>query len=299
MVLFQKTCIIVCLLLACATGCTEADIDRWNQSTQWMRTGAAGSGETWTIECNAYEGPGHKKMAIRMAKLLGAVPELSGDRIRVEHDTGESRVYYGRYKLHYVEAKVEKSSGARGDMIVELNDEIKKDLRFIKQLSLGSDYPFFSARVMQENPPDVGPHEWDLRNASGVYTLNVGVTYSTRTMKKYKQAAIEWVRDLRNRGYEAYYYHDPDKPQTSICVGSFGEEAVRIQKWVEPNGEARVRRTYTPDVVSLQQKEEFRFNLENGAKVFRSSRDPKTGAMARMPNKSFLVKIPNNDEASD
>ena len=152
---------------------------------------------------------------------------------------------------------------------------------------------------MQVTPPDVGPPEWDIRNASGVYTLNVGITYSTQTLKNYKQAAIEWVKDLRNRGYEAYYYHDPDKPQTSICVGSFGEDAVRIQKWVEPNGEARVRRVYTPDVESLQRKEEFRFNLENGARIFRSSRDPKTGAMARMPNKSFLVKIPKNDEASD
>lgn len=299
MVLSRKFCSIVCLLFTCATGCTEADLDRWNQSTQWWRGGATNTNEEWTIECGHYEGADRRLVADRMARVLRKVPELDADRVQVKHGPMKSRIFYGVYRLKYVEAQSDRESGLEGDVTIRLSEAIKRDLKLIKQLAWGEQHPFLTASAIRKPNPDVGPSEWDLRNATGVYTLNVGVTYNTPTMKNYKQAAIEWVRDLRNRGYEAYYYHAPDKPKTSICVGSFGEDTVQIEKWVDQNNKVRVRKIISPDVELLRSKEEFRFNLENGAKIFRSSRDPKTGAMARMPNKSFLVKIPKNDEASD
>jgi hypothetical protein len=65
-----------------------------------------------------------------------------------------------------------------------------------------------------------------LRNAKGVYSLNIGVTYNTPTLHNHKQAAVEWVKALREQNFEAYYYHVPDGTKSSICVGTFGEDAL-------------------------------------------------------------------------
>ncbi|MCG8404121.1 MAG: hypothetical protein MI923_02875 [Phycisphaerales bacterium] len=283
-----------------ACGCTPAEKQEWDRlfseplfKHPWWspKPTIVGEEEAWTIECNAYEGPNRRKFANKMVTLLMDMPDLIPDEVSVQHDAERSRVYYGTYMLNYVEARTDGDSHTKGDSVVQLNDAIKRDLKFIKQLAWGDQYPFFNAIPMLKPTHDVGPSEWDLRDANGIYTLNVGVTYPTPNLAEYKEAAIEWVKDLRKRGYEAYYYHDPDKPRTSVCVGTFGEDAF----FVDSEG----RRTYGASVQALRKREELGFNLENGAKVFRSARNPKTGATARMPNRSFLVKIPKRTELSE
>lgn len=257
----------------------------------WFGQAAAtATREAWTIECNSYEGPSHREMGDRMADALRRVPELKSDEVRVEHEAQRSRVFYGTYPLRYKEATVDREAHVKGDVIIELSDKIKRDLRFIKKLSLDGKYPFWSARTIQKPTPDVGPPEWDLRNATGKYTLHVGVTFSTEKLQNYKKAASDWVRDLRSRGYEAYYYHDQEKPRTSICVANFGDEAfVR---------DARGRTGYGPLVKALQGLEEFAYNLENGHRVYRWTHNPETNRRERIPNFSFLVEIPRRRERS-
>ncbi|MFQ5422439.1 MAG: hypothetical protein ACE5F9_00500 [Phycisphaerae bacterium] len=131
---------------------------------------------------------------------------------------------------------------------------------------------------------DTGPPEWDLRSAKGAYTLHVGVTVNTPTLHNYKQAAVDWVRDLRDRGYEAYYYHAPDKPRSDICVGTFGRDAL-VE--VSPG-----HHTYSQAVLRLQSEAEFRWKLENGRKI--SKRRAGTEGNP-MPNQSFLVRIPKTE----
>jgi hypothetical protein len=133
--------------------------------------------------------------------------------------------------------------------------------------------------------PDIGPPQWDLRNARGSFTLQVGVTYGTPTLADYKTAAIEWVKDLRSRGYEAYYFHDPERPQTSICVGTFGDNSFFRDK--------KGRTGYSEAVKKLQMQDQFKYNLENGHIIYRLAQNPDTGKKERIPNWSFLVKIPS------
>lgn len=305
MSLFKRACVTIGVCVLAASGCNPAQsdrghkerADRWNefwgigdgQHGPFGRT--AGHMETWTVECNAYLGPRRREMADQMAASLKRVRELQADHVRVEHRDETSRVLYGKYPLKYVQAAVDRESHAKGDVIIKLSDAIKQDLRFIKALALDERYPFFSARPIPMPIKDVGPPEWDLRNARGVYTLHVGVTYARPRLHDYKQAAVDWVEVLRKDGHEAYFYHHPDKPRSDVCVGTFGEGALI------DSGDGTTR--YSNAVESLRRQGDFMYNLENARKVHRRARNPDTGRMERMANWSFLVKIPQRKSADD
>ncbi len=286
-----RCALLIPLMLLVGFGCSDTDKKKWDN--MWKLDSGSGIGrragdkEAWTIECNEFIGPGHVNTADTMATALKRVSGLRAERVRVDHLDDRSRVYYGSYELSYAETKVDSDRHARGDLVIQLSDEIKTDLDFIRKLAMGEQFPFFSARPVPEPRPDVGPSEWNLQNARGVYTLHVGVTYPTPTLHDYKSAAIEWVKDLRNRGYEAYYYHDPERPQTSICVGSFGADAL------VDTGEGRSG--YSAAVRALREKEELKYNLENGHIMHRIAAD-ESGKRVRMPNWSFLVEIPRKDK---
>ena len=291
--------ILAPLLCALLIGCQDSNRKKWDDfwkgkpSKRTLFGKKAGESEIWTIECNEYSSANRQdreRMADTMAALLKKRRELRADDVWVQNDTDRSRVFYGTYPLKYVEAKTDSDDHAKGDIIIELNEELRRDLDFIRKLALGDKYPFFSARPIAMPTGHVGPREWDLRNARGVYTLNVGVTYNTETLHNYKEAAIEWVRDLRKRGFEAYYYHDPDRPITSICVGTFGEDAL------VDDGQGKKR--MSPAVIELRNKEEFKYNLENGHIIYRGAVN-EAGEKGRIPNWSFLVRIPRSGERSE
>lgn len=234
------------------------------------------SGETWTIECTELEGDDRRKLAEDLADALRRVSPLQPERVRVEHDDERSIVYYGSYSLNCDE---------HGSII--LSDAIKSDMRFIRTLSTGEEqYPFFSARPIQQPTPDEGPPEWRLENSAGVYTLQVGYTHNTPTLRDRKRAAVEWVRDLRSRGHEAYYYHSPDRPLSIITVGTFDESAALTDEAGQPR--------YSDAVRAVQAKEDFAYNLENGFRVFRVREDG-----TRVAEPSFLVRIPSKKPAAE
>lgn len=275
----------------------QADADRWNEfwgvedSSGSLFGRRSGGTEVWTIECNAYKGSRRREMADRMATALKGVGDLRSEGVWVEHGEEQSRVFYGEYKLKYFEAKVDRESQRKGDFVIRLNERIKHDLRYIKTLAMGDQHPFFSARVIPKPLEDVGPPEWNLRNARGAYTLQVGVTYNTKTLHNYKKAAVEWVEVLRADGHEAYYYHNPEEPRSSICVGTFGAGALLES--------ADGRTDYSGAVKALRGTGDFRYNLENGHRIRKLARDSDTGKVERMPNWSFLVKIPQPDSQGD
>ncbi|MBK8269419.1 MAG: hypothetical protein IPK83_14375 [Planctomycetes bacterium] len=231
------------------------------------------SRETWTIECSEFEGGQRNETADRLATMLKQVQGINPRLVSVRHEDTVSRVFYGEYQLRYKEAKTDGDNKSRGDLVIEISDELKRDLRFVRGLAVGDQYPFFTARPVAKLEPFTGNPAWDLRNASGIYTLNVGVTYNTPTM---------------HRGYEAYYYFAPDHAQASICVGTFNEDAFVFDR----GG----RKGYSPKVKALQAKEDFQYNLENGHPMYKSKKNPDGGKVERVPNYSFLAKIPKRED---
>jgi hypothetical protein len=285
-------------LVLTVCGCSKNDMSRKHQENVkkwnnfWSRGDSGGSlfghkagdAEIWTIECNEYTGANSGELADTVATALKKVEGVKADAVRVEHGEDQARVFYGSYSLRYVRAGANKETQVEGDTVIELSDEIKRDLRLIRSLAMGEEYPFFSARPIPQPVADVGPPEWDLRNAKGIYTLNVGVTYNTPTLHNFKEAAVEWVKALREQGYQAYYYHSPDGMKTSICVGTFGDDALVTG----PDSKTQ----YSEAVQAMRNQADFQYNLENGLRIFRKAVNPDTGQVERMPNWSFLVKIP-------
>lgn len=274
---------LVCL--AAAGACDLGD-GRWSWPSSDSGKSGSGSGfrrlfggsdtrrnEPWTIECNAFEGPNHRGMADRLAGALKRVRNLRPDAVRVDHTEDRSVVYYGSYSLEYVQKG--------GESVVKFSSRINQDLRFVRSLSVDNRFPFFTARRLPMPIEDVGPPEWDLRFAKGAFSLQVGVTYATPSLHNYKQAAVEWVRALREDGYQAFYYHNPDKPQSDVCVGTFGKDAMKKER----DGTTR----YSDEVIHLQSKSVFCWNLENGHKFGRRVGPNR----ALFYNQSFLVLIPS------
>ena len=251
----------------------------------------------WTIECNAFEGRQRQELAERVAVLLAEVPELDPGLIEVKHDEDRSRVNYGVYPIKFAETKTGVFSKEVDDVKSVLSDRIRAELEFIRKLAIRDQYPFIHARAIPIIREIRGPSAWDLRRAKGKYSLHVGVTYATPNLQDYKKAALQWVEVLRDSGHEAYYYDDPDEPRVSICVGSFGPDAIRTKMVTNPatNQEEPIQ-VYGQVVNDLRKQDpSFEYTLENGHKVFRKVENDK-GKVERLPNLSFLIEIPRDGQ---
>lgn len=251
----------------------------------------------WTIECNAFEGRQRQELAERVAVLLSEVPELDPGLIEVRHDDDRSRVNYGVYPIKFAETKTGVFSKEVDDSKAVLSDRIRGELEFIRKLAIRDQYPFIHARAIPIIQEVKGPSAWDLGRAPGKYSLHVGVTYATPNLKNYREAALEWVKVLREAGHEAYYYDDPDEPRVSICVGSFGPDAVRTKLVTDPKTNQEVPiQVYAQAVNDLRKQDpSFEYNLENGHKVFRKTENAE-GKLERLPNLSFLIEIPREGQ---
>jgi hypothetical protein len=184
---------------------------------------------------------------------------------------GFARLYYGTY-FRRTDPKTGKRSVPR---------KLEKDLKLIKELGTSpGEYYFLKAMIVRTPTPDAGNPDWDLAKAEGDYTLQVGVFEPTDEFWQYKQAAAEFCELLRNKGYEAYYYHTSSA--SMVTVGTFGADAVISRPRGLPS--------YSAEVLALQRQDELlQYNRLNGA-VYRAQTD--RGTMQRV--RSRLVRIPQS-----
>lgn len=168
----------------------------------------------------------------------------------------------------------------------------EKDLVRVRGTEMMGTKPFESAIVrppsgdalMGSNPA------FDLRTVKkrygkqAVYTLQVGVygrndyqTPSQEELAAYRQAAEKAVRDLRNQGETAFYYHSPAR--SMVTVGVFGEK----------DFDSTVYPAYqSPRLKAVRDK--FPNNLLNGQGI-QETRRTESGIDKRMQS-SQLVAIP-------
>jgi hypothetical protein len=256
----------------------------------------------YTIALLAWDGPGHVKRAKEARDRLIRASGLK--ELYLIHGEDLSTLYYGYYPSISDEENPGEAARAKADMA-----------RLVGFRMEGGQ-PFGGAVFVAIPTPDPeAPPEWDLRNAKGVYSLEIGA-FKDRPDRK--EAAVEAVKEARGMGIEAYFYHGPTT--SSVLVGVFGAEAlttIRPDTRVSPDKEIIIvpfKPKDLPESGEIQQADgtkaqvlEFRVEVTdmqlrslmkqfpehavNGAVAVRRITDPKTGRVTEKLAESFIVDI--------
>ncbi len=121
----------------------------------------------------------------------------------------------------------------------------------------------FAALPRERKQITAGPPQWDLRRAPGNASLCIGFFINDELCKDRLTAAVKKVKDLRNQGIEAWYYHGQDR--SGVYVGHFdaGWELVTTGKTRDGNLIRRLKFvTHDPQFAILRKK--FPKYEENG-----------------------------------
>ncbi len=244
-------------------------------------------GERWTIECLELYGATAQQDAEAIADALRNTRGIDSKKVWVLAEPDRALIYYGTYYF-----KSNEASGQR-----EIPPQITRDRLMLKELADDQGRRFFlDSRMVPYPAPDVGNPAWDLRRAQGIYTLQVAVYFNTASMRDRKKAAAEKTRQLREQGYEAYYYHDV--AQSMVTVGTFGEDALvdSSKRFITPEGEeVPVRRayvdSYSREVRDLQKRPECKYNLTNDDIWYGRGKGGES-----VPVRSMLVRIPAEED---
>jgi len=260
----------------------------------------------WTIYCQAIPGVTHVEQANAFKAELIKLTKMND--WYVIHSEDESTLYYGFYRS--INDPKDKKESERAQ-----RDREKINALLDPQGNKIFQHSFF---VEVTAPDPTAPPEWDLRNAPGYWSVEIGV-YKDSPARK--QAAVDAVREARKQGIEAYYYHGPTA--SSVCIGSWPREAVREQDeqtaiahdptqdvLVLPtpiagmnNVEIRNRegqrvralapRTEIVDPSLLATMQKYPTHALNGAEVVQKAKDPASGEMKETKDPSLLVPIPH------
>lgn len=166
----------------------------------------------WTILCDTLEGPAHVADASLMkARLI----QVSGMHDwYVIHSEKDSTIYYGYYRSLADPAEKGRAENDRA-RIGKLTDQLGNRL-------LRGD-----VLVAITAPDPQAPAAWNLLNArrDAYWTIEIA-TFAGNP--KRKEAAVDAVRELREKGEtEAYYYHGASA--SSVCIGAWPRDAVAEQ----------------------------------------------------------------------
>ena len=144
---------------------------------------------------------------------------------------------------HY--KKAEKYTGWRGLYVV--NKENHSELYWgryrtrreaMKKLQIAKRWPapatkervFQKAIIVRLPGKDIGPEEWNIKNAKGFYSVLVAVFYDIEGRNYFgrKRRAVELCEKLRKQGKEAYFYHGPVR--SGVAIGVFPRSAIRVDQ---------------------------------------------------------------------
>ena len=225
---------------------------------------------TFAIQCMEAQGPDGARMVDLMAKGLRSAQGFDPNLVQTQTKGKTSSLFYGAYR-----GEVKKDADQFSPP-----EKAKQDLAIIRSMASGQAQPFQLASIVEAPTPDPGPAEWNLKNAPGVYTLQITYVFDKPGLPNHKDVVVEICKTLREQGEEAWYLHN-DRISV-VTVGHFEESAI------EKDPEGKPLR-YSPSVVALQNKrEEFKYNTECLRKVVRVIGNQ------RVPAPSTLIPIPND-----
>ncbi len=245
----------------------------WDPGRESRSAGStAGASTVWTIVLATFPSETGALAAAEnmMRQLQTLAPQL--DELWV-HSTGSGAVVVsGRY------------NSAEGP-------DAQAALRRIKAFQIQGQPAFTRAMLtrVKLRPVGLATHPLSLMsvrlrypNLNPLYTLEVGIwgdfESGTLTVDEIHQKAEAQTRQLRNRGFEAYFYHDDDKRLSVVTVGVFDSSAIDPRSGM-----------YGPRLQSLMDK--FPAHLVNGETLLEpiDGRDASRGTRVQKP---MPVEIP-------
>lgn len=154
---------------------------------------------------------------------------------------------------------------------------------------------FRMATVVPLPGKDVGPAEWNLKNAEGEHTVLVAVFQDLPPQNYFgrKTRAVELCKKLREQGQEAYFFHDISR--SGVTIGVFPAEAVQTRRVARTH--PQTGDTFYEDlrvVVDPRMKAILDANPELlycGNTEIRTERDPKTGKLTQRVTPSAPMLI--------
>ncbi len=241
-----KACLggVAVMLLAFGSGCdtTGAGGGGWNQA------GAVGA-ERWTINCLHSSAPNHAELCNGLADMLRKTSGLDPKAVRVQSDGLGSTIYYGEYK---------RVASQDGQLVFPPN--MQQDIEKLRRLTYNQTLPFSLAApeiVGGGVAGEGGQGKYNVTSAKGKYTLLIAVFYNTPTFNQRREAAEQYLQQLRNEGVEAYIFHEPVK--SYVFVGAFDEKAL-----VSVPGGGWALSKEVQDFIAARADNEFAYLTENG-----------------------------------
>lgn len=227
----------------------------------WPRSPGGNQDGGHTILLEVVAGENHVATA-KTRKAL-AVQQTKWKDIFLVHKSGQSQICWGTYR----------SVSAAG-----------KNLKKAKAFRASDGRVVFAGAIVIPVPgKKVGPPEWDLANATGAHSLLVAAFHDVPAGKYIgrKKFAVQYCRRLRDRGYEAYYYHGLGN--STVTIGAFPSSSIK-------DGTSGGKLIADPKIISLMK--DFPQLAVNGNAVSRKVYNPQTRKYQSVKRKTYLVRIP-------
>jgi len=226
----------------------------------------------WTILCDSVAGPGHVENA---GILKSRLVQFSGmSDWYVIHSDNESTIYYGYYRSLDIPAEKTRAERDRAK-IATLTDRVGN--RLVR-----------GGVLVPANAPDpAAPPEWSLLNTpkNAYWTMEIA-TFANNERRK--DAAVQMVRELREKDEPAYYYHGPSS--SSVCIGAWPRDAIKEQgTGIDAKGNTRDD-AHTPNA----DQSLFVFGGDKlPANISNNVRDPATGKQMAVEGMKLEIQSPD------
>jgi len=235
----------------------------------WAPGGTNRGGDEFSILLASFSGPDHRNQVRQYKTFCERMTGWSDLWVRDEEEGSE--LLWGQYGSP---------------------EEARSNLKRAKEFRSNAGQPIFAGAVVVPIAGEsIGPPEWDLAGADGTYSVMVAVFYNVPEANPpyigRKKFAVQYCRQLRGRGEEAFYYHGTVR--SAVTVGLFGPSAVeRVRDGAKVRLVAR-----DPGIQSIIDR--FKFLAVNGRQERIKFYNRSERRVEYIPQKPQVVPVPEED----